>query len=308
MNLSLRQLRAFEAVSATGSFTAAARRLHLTQSAVSMLVQQLEEELGLQLLDRARTATTLTDAGRQLLPLAQRILEDVRQVAEGASDLRALRRGLLRLVAPQMMACTWAAEVLAAYGESHPEIRIRMTDSTPDDVVANVSRGDAEVGIGPERPTGDEVTGTFLMHVPMRLACATGHPLADRKSVSWKELRGERWITYSGEFNRFLERTLHAHGETPPLHAATEAAYLTTTLALVGNGMGVAVAPAYARVFADTFGVRFLPLRAPVINREYYTYQRRGQALSPAAQAFVGMLRRRAASEERPGAAGRGGA
>jgi hypothetical protein len=62
--------------------------------------------------------------------------------------------------------------------------------------------------------------------------------------------------------------------------------------------MGVTVAPIYARTFADVFGVKFLPLRAPAIQREYFIHQRRGQALSPAGVSFVKLLRRRAAGRE----------
>lgn len=304
MNISLRQMRAFATVTRTGSFTGAARQLHLTQSAVSMLVQQLEEELGLPLFNRGSASVTLTEAGEQLLPLAQRILEDVRQVMEGASDMRALRRGFLRVVAPQMMACTWVAAVLAEFGVKHPEIRLRMTDSTADDVVANVRRGDVELGIGPERPTGDDVTRSFLMDVPMRFVCAASHPAAERSSVPWNDLRNERWVSYSNDFSRYLERTLHAHGEPLSLHAVSEVGYLTTTLALVGNGMGVTVAPDYARAFAGNFGVKFLPFRSPAISREYFIYQRKGQALSPAGIAFVEMLRRYAGAARRRGKTG----
>src|ERR1700712_3111874 len=78
--LSLRQMRAFAAVARAGSFTSAARQMNLTQSAVSMLVQQLEQALGLQLFDRG-TVVTLTAAGQQLLPLARRILDDLQQIA-----------------------------------------------------------------------------------------------------------------------------------------------------------------------------------------------------------------------------------
>jgi DNA-binding transcriptional LysR family regulator len=113
----------------------------------------------------------------------------------------------LRVVAPQMMACTWVAAVLAEFGLRHPEIHLRITDATADDVVATVRRGDVEVGIGPERPAGDDVTRVFLMNVPMRLVCAAARPAALRSSVSWKALHQERWVSYSTEFNRFLERS-----------------------------------------------------------------------------------------------------
>ncbi len=295
MNISLRQMRAFSSVARTGSFTGAARQLHLTQSAVSMLVQQLEDELGVRLFDRSRHAVTLTEAGQQLLPLARRMLDDLRQLEDGASDLRTLRSGVLRVVAPQLLACTWLASVLVRFEADFPEVGLRVMDGTSDDIVAAVRRGDAELGLGPERPTGDDVTRTFLMHVPMRLACAAAHRLAQRRSVSWRELQEERWVAYSSDFNRYLEQLLHAHDVSLSMQTVTEVGYLTTALALVGNGLGVAAVPDYARHFAPNFKLSLVPLRAPAINREFFVYQRRGQALSPAAAAFMQLMKRAAA-------------
>ncbi|MBN8751195.1 HTH-type transcriptional activator CmpR [Xylophilus ampelinus] len=290
MNLTLRQMRAFSVVARTASFTLAARQLNLTQSAVSMLVQQLEEELGLKLFDRTRHAVTLTEGGQQLLPLARRMLDDLRQIEEGASDLRLLKSGVLRVVAPQLMACTWVAGVLARFEQAHPTVGLRIVDGSADDIVGAVRRGDAELGIGPERVTGEDVTRSFLMHVPMRLVCATGHPLAGRQAVSWRDLRDERWVVYSGDFSRYVEQRLHEHDASLSMQTATEVRYLTTALALVGAGLGVAMVPDYARTFAGNFGIRFLALRSPALNREFFVYQRRSLALSPAAQAFAALL------------------
>ncbi|RZA17574.1 MAG: LysR family transcriptional regulator [Lysobacteraceae bacterium] len=306
MNITLRQMRAFSTVARAGSFTSAARQLNLTQSAVSMLVQQLEEELGLRLFDRTRSSVTLTESGQQLLPLARRMLEDLRQVEEGASDLRTLRSGMLRVVAPQLLACTWMAGVLGEFEAAFPSVGLRVMDATADDIVGSVRRGDAELGIGPERPTGEDVTRTFLMNVPMRLVCAASHPLADRQSVSWRELQDERWVVYSGDFNRFVEKLLHDHDTSLSIQTATEVGYLTTALALVGTGMGVAAVPDYARGFAGNFGIRFIALRAPALNREFFVYQRRGLALSPAAEAFTQLMRQRARHASGNARAGKG--
>ncbi|CAN5515837.1 LysR family transcriptional regulator [soil metagenome] len=293
MNISFRQMRAFSAVARAGSFTTAARQLHLTQSAVSMLVQQLEDSLGLQLFDRG-SAVTLTEAGQQLLPLARRILDDLNQVIEGASDLRTLRRGMLRVVAPQMLACTWISSVLGEFEAAHPEIGLRVLDATTDDVVGTVRRGEVELGVGPERSTGEDVTRTFLMDVPIRMVCAARHPLAERRAVAWDELRSERWVIYSSEFNRHLERILQSHDASLSMQTAAEVGYLTTALALVGVGTGLAAVPDYARMFAGNFDVRFVPLHGPEIRRQFFIYQRRGMALSPAAEAFIAMMRKRA--------------
>ncbi len=291
MHITLRQMRAFSVVARTASFTLAARQLNLTQSAVSMLVQQLEDALGVKLFDRTRNAVTLTEAGQQLLPLARRMLDDLRQIEEGATDLRTLRSGVLRVVAPQLMACTWVAGTLARFEQAHPSVGLRIVDGSADDVVGAVRRGDAELGIGPERATGEDVTRSFLMHVPMRLVCAATHPLAARQAVSWRDLQGERWVVYSGDFSRYVEQRLQEHDTSLSMQTAAEVRYLTTALALVGAGLGVAMVPDYARTFAQNFGIRFLALRSPVLNREFFVYQRRSMALSPAAQAFAEMVR-----------------
>jgi DNA-binding transcriptional LysR family regulator len=153
-----------------------------------------------------------------------------------------------------------------------------------------VRRGDAELGIGPERVTGEDVTRHFLMHVPMRLVCAASHPLAGRQTVSWRDLRDQRWVVYSGDFSRYVEQRLHEHDASLSMQTATEVRYLTTALALVGAGLGVAMVPDYARTFATNFGIRFLALRSPALNREFFVYQRRSLTLSPAAQAFATLL------------------
>lgn len=292
-------MQAFAAVGRAGSFTAAARQLHLTQSAVSMLVQQVEDGLAVRLFNRGRTATTLTEAGRELLPMVQRILDDLDHVADSASDLRLLRRGVLRVVAPQVLACTWVAGVLASFGSRHPDVRLRMADADADGVVAKVRRGDAELGIGPERPGGDDIASEFLMQVPIRLACARTHPLAGRKRVSWKDLRHERWVTYSHDFMREVEGTLQRHGGAGPMDAASEVGYLTTALALAGAGVGVLAAPGYAEAFAANFNLAFIDLREPGIDRRFFIYRRRGEALSPAAAAFVQALHQHAQAPRR---------
>lgn len=292
-NISFRQMRAFAAVARAGSFTQAGRQLHLTQSAVSMLVQQLEAELGVPLFDRG-AGVTLTEAGRQLLPLARRILDDMNQVVTGAGDLRSLRSGVLRVVAPQMLACTWVSAVVGEFEAAHPDIGLRLTDATTDDVVAVVRRGEVELGVGPERPTGDDITRTHLMDVPIRMVCPAGHRLAQRRAVSWRELRDERWVLYSSEFNRYLEQQLQAHDASLSIQTAAEVDYLTTALALVGVGTGLAAVPDYARGFANNFGLRFVALRGPELRRQFFIYQRRGITLSPAAEAFARLMRRHA--------------
>ncbi|QDL91179.1 LysR family transcriptional regulator [Paroceanicella profunda] len=290
MNITLRQLRAFVAVAEARSFTEAAVRLHLTQSAVSMLVRQLEADFGLPLFVRTTRAVSLTEAGLGLLPAAQRMLADLQEVFDGARDLRELRRGSLRIAAPQMFACSLLPRSVERFHAEYPDISLGIIDVTADEVGEAVRRHDAEIGVGPERPVPDDVTRTLLWAEPIDLVCHAGSRWAGARRLAWADVLAEPWVLYSDEFAAHLERLLHPGQPGFRLHRATEARYMTTALALVGRGVGVTAAPRYVAPFAAGFGVRFVELEAPAVRRNFCLYRRRGFALSPAAEAFLARL------------------
>lgn len=120
MNISLRQLRAFVAVARTGSFTLAAEGLFITQSALSGLIKEMERSLGVRLFDRSTRRIQLTDIGRGIYPLIDKILHDLDGVLEEVAHLKALKKGVVRVAAPQLMASTLLPEVIAAYTARHP--------------------------------------------------------------------------------------------------------------------------------------------------------------------------------------------
>ena len=106
INLTLRQLRAFVAVATLRGFTAAGNQLHLSQSALSGLVKELEDGLGVRLLDRNTREVSLTQAGAEFLPLARRVLTDVHDAVAGMSDIKHQRRGIVRVAALELLSCT----------------------------------------------------------------------------------------------------------------------------------------------------------------------------------------------------------
>ena len=116
MNITLRQLRAFIAVARSGSFTLAAESLFITQSALSGLIKELEQSLGVRLFDRSTRRIQLSDIGRGIYPLIDKILADLDGVLDEVANLKALKKGVVRVAAPQLMACTLLPEVIAALG------------------------------------------------------------------------------------------------------------------------------------------------------------------------------------------------
>jgi DNA-binding transcriptional LysR family regulator len=295
MHVSLRQLRAFVAVAQSGSFTRAAQQVHLSQSAVSMVVRQLETEIGLPLFHRARKVVTLSEMGQHLLPIAVRMLEDLQQIAAGVTDTRLLRRGSLKVGVPELLACTMIPPVLAAFARRYPDIALKVADIGIDEIPGAVARSEVEVGIGPDRTADAGIERTFFIDVPIQLVCAASHPLARREALTWSDTRTEPWILYPSVFSQDIQAALTKHDRLQRFEDATSVGHLYTALALVGQGMGVTTAPDYARALGRDFELAFVPLHEPLIERVFYIYRRQGHTLSPAAEAFLALLAERTA-------------
>lgn len=296
-NLTLRQLRAFAAVAEQGSFTAAAARLHLTQSALSVLVRELERELGARLFDRHTRRVLLTEAGRELLPYATRVLADLEQAASSVAGLSDKSRGWLRLAMPQLMASTLGARAIAAFHRQHPGIAIELHDTPPDQLVAQVLSGDVELAIGVEVPSSAHIQRTLLLRDRHWVVCPPTHALAARSPVRWKDLAGVPFIAPTRGFLRWLEPLLVPRGLLPaPAHTV---GYASTALGLVAAGLGVTMVPTYGGPLARAWGLVLRPLVAPVFERDVQIYSAPGRSLTPAAQAFCEVMVQQAAAGPR---------
>ena len=288
MNMTLRQLRAFAAVADTGSFTAAAGRLHLTQSALSVLVRELERELGTRLFDRHTRRVLLTEAGHELLPSVTGVLSQLEQAAAGVHALRDKRRGRLRLAMPQLMASTLGARAIAAFQLQHPGVAIELQDSLTDQLVARVLAGEVELAVGVEVPSTADIQRRVLLRDRHWLVCPPTHALARQAQVRWKDLQREPFISPTRDFMRWLEPLLAPRSLLPA--PAYTVAYVSTALGLAAAGLGVTLVPTYGRALATAWGLALRPLVAPVFERDVQIYSAPGRTLTPAAQAFVEVL------------------
>ncbi|MGE4325817.1 MAG: LysR family transcriptional regulator [Pseudodonghicola sp.] len=288
MPVSLRQLRAFRAVAEAASFTGAAERLNLTQAAVSMLIRQFEEELSVPLFVRTGRGARLTEFGTEIRPTVMRVLSDVQNINDAAADLRSLQRGHLRVAVPQMLGCCWLPGVLGAFRALYPDVEVSVMETAGDGVIEMVARGDAEIGIGPERPLINGVSAEFLWEVPMRLVVRAGSRLGQAPAL--EDLEQSRWINYSDDFSEMLHRTLLGNRSMPAAQDMRVTG-LMSAMAMIGTRDFVTVAPAYAGIFADVFGLRFLSFEGAASRRRFLQYLRARHDLSPAAEAFLALAR-----------------
>ena len=297
MNVSLRQLRAFVAVARYGSFTLAAESLYITQSALSGLIRELEQNLQLRLVDRSTRRMRLTDMGSQLFPLVQKILDDLDGVMAEVGKIKALERGLVRVAVPQLLASTWLPPMLAGFRQQHPQVELRLLDSLVETVVSRVFAGEVDFGIGPERDPNSDIETSLLLEVPFLAVLPAGHRLAGHERLVWDDLASEALITLQGQFTERLTLELGTGRRGPGLKPAHEVSFMATALKMVAAGLGVTVCLPYAAELVEQQGLLLRPLQAPVIRRGVYVFTRRGRTLSPAAEAMLAHIRAEAARQ-----------
>ena len=291
MSVTLKQIRAFVAVAQAGSFTTAASQLHLTQSAVSVLISELEAEFGLRLFDRTTRLVQLADAGRDFYPVAEKILADLHNALLSSKELVAKKRGRVSVAATPLMASILLPKVIGEYTALYPDIRVTLQDSLAGLIQQKVRDGTADFGIGTFERAGRELIAEPFMADTLVLACPAGHPLAGKASVTWRALAGHPFIslTRDNSVGQLIRKCLADAGVE--VHSAYEVSYLSTVVGMVDAGLGVAVLPSYAGPITRLYDIQIRKLVKPAIRREMSFITRQGKALSPAAESLKSFLK-----------------
>ncbi|MFF3276789.1 LysR family transcriptional regulator [Streptomyces chrestomyceticus] len=297
--LNLDRLRTLSAVARHGSVSAAADGLHVTTSAVSQQLTKLERETGQQLLAKNGRGVRLTDAGRLLADHAVRILSQVELAQAELEAHRGQAVGELRLGAFPTAARGLFPAALAGLRAEHPQLRPLLREMEPEASVRCVVRGDIDLGVVLDwhnRPLSlpEGLAKVPILNDPADVAMPADHPLAHRDSVELAELADDEWVSWpQGEFcHDWLMFTLRSQGIEPRIAHMVEEHH--TQLALIGAGLGVAVAPRLGRGPVPA-GVRVVPVRH-TMQRHVYAIWRADADRRPSIRAAVAALR--AAGEE----------
>ena len=291
MNVTLRQMRAFVEVVRSGGFTAAAPKLHLTQSATSLLVRELETQLGLQLVDRTTRQIAVTDAGSEFLRSAERILADVDQAIASTQDLMLRRRGRVTIATTPLLASTFVPSVIAEFQQLYPGITVHMADLPTEQIIRHVQAGDADVGLGVFHSIDSELEALPMLKHRLGAMVPSAWPLAKRRSeLSWADLAEQPMIALShgSGFRALIDPLLHQAGIA--VQPRFEVAQIGSAVGLAEAGLGIAVVPAYVGQLLKSSRVRFRVLHKPVVYRQIELIVRAGRSLSPGAAAFKDCL------------------
>jgi DNA-binding transcriptional LysR family regulator len=259
----LRQLATFVAVAEEGSFTRAADRLHVVQSAVSAGVRNLEKELGVMLFDRSTHRVKLTDAGRALLPEARATLAAAQAARDAVSEARGGLRGtvVLGTMQAQGMRAIDLAGILAAFRAEHPavEVEIRHVGGSIE-MTQEVRDGRLDlafVALPGDGPSGLELIP--LAREPIMLAVAAGHPVADRADIELAALHDETLVDLPKGWGirMAVDRSFAAAGVTRTV--AYEVNDTATMVDFIRNGLAVGLLP--RSLVETTEDIAFVPVR-----------------------------------------------
>ncbi|HSW20416.1 MAG TPA: LysR family transcriptional regulator [Ramlibacter sp.] len=290
MNVTLRQLRAFVLVARLGNFTRAAQAMHVTQSALSLLVRELEGAIDSRLFDRTTRAVTLTAAGSDFFPRAERVLAELESALAGVDSLTARERGRVVVAAPLVLSSTYLPPILAAFGAQYPGIEVVLQDTLPNQVLPLVRSGAADVGIGTFASDEVDIQRTLLFSEAMAAAFPARHAFARLQQLTWADIAQEPVLALGrgSVFRDLTEAGFAAAGLV--LKPAREANYAGSLIGMVDAGLGVAILPGYAVKLADPARIGWRRVENPLIDREVSLVQRAGVSLSHAAQGFVDFI------------------
>ncbi|WP_374986239.1 LysR family transcriptional regulator [Streptomyces fradiae] len=240
--MDLRQLEYFVAVAEERNFTRAAERVHISQSGVSARIRRLERELGAELFDRSARTATLTPAGEAALVHARAALAAAGALGRAVDEVTGLVRG--RLALGMVVGCTITPlfDALASFHEAHPGVEVLLREADSDRLVDAVRAGTLDVAlVGTPAPPPEGLRARVLVRERLVAAVPAGHPLAERPSVTLRDLADHPVVCMppGTGLRAVLDRACADAGVRPAITLQAGAADAVADLA--ARGLAVAV-------------------------------------------------------------------
>jgi len=288
--MSVKQLRAFVAVYRLRKLMAAAEELSVTQSAVSLLIRQVESNLGVKLFDRTTRTLEPTQAAHEAIELAERILQDIALLGANFRDMGALRQGKVHLAVTPAISMALLPAAVQRFTGLYPNVRVVLDDCAPNQFVPHIVSDQVEFGIGTPDGAAGGLDVTTLIDDHLCVLCRADHPLASAQDVTWASLRDVPMIAGTPGYGvrRMTDAAAASAGVT--LRIVNEVSYLSSALWMVASGLGVAIFPSALATLTHDEGTVVRPLVEPRVMRSISLVTRQGRSLSPACDSFVKVL------------------
>lgn len=307
MTVTLKQLEAFVAVAKTGSFSAAAQSMHVSQPALTAMIQKLERQLGATLFNRESRGSSVTTVGRELLPAVDRLVDELNETIADVLQRTTPRGGIVMVACIPSVAASLLPGLLHAFEQDLPSARIVVKDAMPENrnIVDMVRAGDVDIGVAHASEDAQDLCFRPLFEDSLvaLLPCAQAGRWGE--VLRWKDLAGLRLIGMSHQsyVRRLVDESYARVGLSAQPHA--EVSLITTAVGMVRAGLGAAVLPVTVTGSCNMEGVLVRPLVDPEVRRPVGLLYRSMASLSPVAKRFLrfvdGAMKARAPDGGKPG-------
>lgn len=295
MDLEVRHLRLIAGIAQAGTMTKAAEGLHLTQSALSHQLRDIESRFNTPFFLRVGKRMVLTAAGQRVLDGAGRILQDLARVEEDVRRIAEQRDGVIRVATQCNTGYHWLPPLLSAFGRKHPRVTINILPDATDRPIEALIDGRLDLAILTNETSDSRLRLRRLFGDEMVALVSRDHPLAARPWLSVGELASEHLLLYSSspEESFVLQRVLAPAGHTP-----ARLSFIMLTEAMIEMaraGLGVAVLPRWsAQPSIAARSLIALSITRRGIRRYWTAATLKAQARTPWLEDFIELIADRA--------------
>ncbi len=286
MHLTLRQLKVFESVARHLNYTRAAGELHLSQPAVSMQVKQLEDSLGVALLEQLGKRVHLTEAGQEVLTYTRSITQQLDELESVLNRIKGLSGGRLR-ISVATTANYFIPTLLGSFSRRYPDVTVSLDVTNRETLLRQLAENTVDLVIMGQPPSEADVEATVFMDNPLVVVAPPGHPLAGKKNIPLTRLQEETFLVReSGSGTRIaMERFFNERGMK--LKTGMEVGSNEAIKQSVQAGLGLGLL-SQATIEQELALKRLvvLDIREFPIMRHWFVVHRSGKRLSAAAEAF----------------------
>jgi len=291
LSLTLRHVRAFVEVAHHGSFRRAAEKLFLSQPALTITINQLEDKVGVSLFNRTTRQVNLTTDGEDFLPIAERLVADFDRAIADLKTSAERRGGQVAIAVLPSLTINLLPEILARFKSSNPGIRVILRDDNARGVQRQVLNNESDFGISNRWEENSELEFTPLTLDPVGLVCPPDHPLGKTgKPLAWSNLEEYPFVGMTQDTG--VHKLINAIEGCPESVRSPE--YEVLTMAALGGileaKLAITVLPLLAVPSHMHPALVFRTLTNPRVERELCIVKRRDYQLSAAAQKVHDLL------------------
>jgi LysR family carnitine catabolism transcriptional activator len=290
MDFSSRQLRAFHLIARHRSFARAAEEFLITPSGLSVLIRELERQLGFRLFDRTTRQVTLTAFGSELIAVTEPSLGSLDAAMSRIGQSAKGRERWISIGTTPWLAANVLPSAIKQFRQRRPDLHIRLFDGWLDEIQQRVQAGKLDMGVGIFKNSSGVKRSPFFRFALVAVFPDQGAAI-NSTSTRWSSLSGQRLISLTKDYPHQLivDKQLAKVGAVCRRGQAVK--LLETQIALVEAREGIAVIPSFGMLACRNRKVTMSALIDPVVNLDFYQISNRGSRLSEDAQEFSGFLK-----------------